>query len=225
MPCSSISVDPRAFTSCFEVLVRGFDLLVDALEFTDQLDGQAASGLADEVAGSDRRDQRAGLACGQKLLRPTGEQFQQQPVQPVDGLRPGPAELVTTVDEHPHHQQVRIDLDLHQIRGAQRNHRDRMGIHRVGLAAVAGGEHPHLRRQLRRHVKHRLTVVDQPVGDVLADPVAALDRPHPIGEPAAGGEHARRSRPCRCRTCPPRAPGRVRRRPRSWPSACADPSR
>jgi hypothetical protein len=57
------------------------------------------------------------------------------------------------------------------------------------LRVVAGGEHPHLRRQLRRHIQHRLPVVHQPVGDVPADAVAALHRPHPLGEPAPGSEH------------------------------------
>jgi hypothetical protein len=59
----------------------------------------------------------------------------------------------------------------------------------VGLAAVAGGEHPHLRRELRWHVDHRLTVVDQPVREVLADAVAALDRPQPIRILTASVEH------------------------------------
>lgn len=59
----------------------------------------------------------------------------------------------------------------------------------MGLAAVAGGEHSHLRRQFRGYVEHCLTVVDQAVGDVFADAVAALDRPDPIGVLAAGGEH------------------------------------
>jgi acyl-CoA dehydrogenase len=43
-----------------------------------------------------------------------------------------------------HHHQVLIDLHLDQARAAQRDHRHRMGIDRVGFAAVAGGEHPHL---------------------------------------------------------------------------------
>ena len=167
------------------------DLLVDGLELADQLDGEPAAGLADQVAGPDRGEQRAGLLRGQELLRPAGEQLQQQAVQPVDRLRPGAAQLVAAVGEHAHHHQVIIDLDLHQARAAQRDHRDRVRIDRIGLAAVAGGEHPDLRRQLRRHVEHRLTVVDQAVRDVLADAVAALDRPHPVSEPAARGEHLR----------------------------------
>jgi hypothetical protein len=110
-------------------------------------------------------------------------------VQPVDGLGAGPAQLVAPVGEHAQHLQVRIEANLHQVRGAQRDHRHRMRVDRVGLAAVAGGEHPHLSRQLRRHVQHHLAVVHQPVGDVLANAVAAPHRPDPLGAAPAGGAH------------------------------------
>jgi hypothetical protein len=56
---------------------------------------------------------------------------------------------------------------------------------RVGLAAVTGGEHPHLRRQLRRHAGDHLAVMDQAVRQVPADAVAALHRPDPVRELAA----------------------------------------
>lgn len=59
----------------------------------------------------------------------------------------------------------------------------------VSLATVTGGEDPHLRGQLRRHIDHALPVVDQPVRDVFADAVAALDRPDPLVELPAGFEH------------------------------------
>jgi len=113
-------------------------------------------------------------------------------VQPVDRLGPCPPELVAAVGEHAQHDQVVVDLDAHQARRAQRDHRHRVRIHRVGLAAVAGGEHPHLHRQLRRHVAHRFAVMHQPVLDVFADTVAALHHPHPIGEPSALGQHLSR---------------------------------
>ena len=64
-----------------------------------------------------------------------------------------------------------------------------MRVDRVGLAAVTGGEDPHLRGQLRRHIDHALAVMHQPVRDVLADAVATLDRPDPVGEQAARLEH------------------------------------
>jgi hypothetical protein len=64
-----------------------------------------------------------------------------------------------------------------------------VGVDRVGLAALAGIEHPHPRRQLRRHVQDGFPVGDQTLGDVPADPGATLDRPHPPGELAARGKH------------------------------------
>jgi hypothetical protein len=47
-----------------EVLLRGFDLLVDSGEFADELDRQPAAGLADQVTWLDRGDQPAGLGSG-----------------------------------------------------------------------------------------------------------------------------------------------------------------
>ena len=183
-----------------QLFLDRLDLLVDGLELDDQLDREPAPGLADDVAGLDGGDHCLGLVRGQELLCPAWEELQQQLVQPVDGLGPGPAQLVATVDQHPHHHQVVVDLNPDQVRGAQRDHRHRVRIHRVGLAAVAGGEHPHLRGQLRGHVDHGLAVMDQPMRDVLADAVATLDRPDPIRVLPASGKHLAHSRPCRCRT-------------------------
>jgi hypothetical protein len=51
------------------------------------------------------------LRCGQELLGAARDQLKQQPVDPVDGLGPCPAELVTPVGQHAQHHQVRGDLD------------------------------------------------------------------------------------------------------------------
>jgi hypothetical protein len=51
-------------TSSLRSLFGGFDLLVDPLELTDQLDREPATGLPDEVAGLDGRGQDAGLVGG-----------------------------------------------------------------------------------------------------------------------------------------------------------------
>jgi hypothetical protein len=45
--------------------------------------------------------------------------------------------------------------------------------------------------QLRRDIHNGLTVVDQPVRQMLADAVAALHRPYPLREPAPGLQHFR----------------------------------
>jgi hypothetical protein len=59
----------------------------------------------------------------------------------------------------------------------------------AGLAAVADREYPYLRGELRGHVQDGLTVVDQAVGDVLADAVAALDRPHAFRKSTTCPQH------------------------------------
>jgi hypothetical protein len=79
--------------------------------------------------------------------------------------------------------------DLHQARSAQGSQRDRVRIDRVSLAAVASGEHPHLRGQLRRHAGHGLAVMNQAVRQMPADAVAALHRPDPVREPPGRGQH------------------------------------
>ena len=189
MPCQVHQPAAGAVDQVGEFLFRDLDLLVDDDEFGDQLGGQPAAGLADHVARADGAQQGAGLLGGQELLRPAGHQLQQQVVQPVDHVGAGAAELVTAVDQQPQRDRGVVGDDLPQTFGAQGDHGDAVGIDRVGLAALAGGEHPRPGRQLRRHVHHGLAVGDQALSDVPADAVAALDRPQPVLVLAAGGEH------------------------------------
>jgi hypothetical protein len=51
-------------------------LLVDGLEFDDQLEREPTPGLADKAAGLDGGDHRPGFARGQKLRCPAREEFQ-----------------------------------------------------------------------------------------------------------------------------------------------------
>ena len=64
-----------------------------------------------------------------------------------------------------------------------------MGIGDVGLAALTDGVDPDLGRQLGRHIDHHLAGYEEPLCDVSPDPAAALDRPHPIWEPADIATH------------------------------------
>jgi hypothetical protein len=66
-------------------LLAGLDLAVDAF----QLGYQPSAGLAGDVARPGGRDQGTGLRRGQELLGSAGQEFQQQPVAPVDGLSTG----------------------------------------------------------------------------------------------------------------------------------------
>ena len=108
----------------------------------------------------------------------TADVLGEQPVQPVEDLRPGPGQLVAAVSQQPKHNQVLVDLQLPQPAGAQRHHDDGVRVVRVALAGVAGVEHPDAGGQLRRRV-------EDPLG-MPADDVAALDRPDPL-RPAADG--------------------------------------
>src|ERR1044072_4214439 len=64
-----------------------------------------------------------------------------------------------------------------------------MRVDRVGLAALAGGEHPCPRRHFRGHIDYGLAVGDQALGDVSSDAVAALPRPQPVPVTSAELEH------------------------------------
>jgi hypothetical protein len=66
-----------------ELVVRGLDPLVDADELADQLRRELAAGLAHQVTRPDRGQQRLSLGRGQERLRPTRDQLDQQPVQPL----------------------------------------------------------------------------------------------------------------------------------------------
>ncbi len=180
IPCRSVSVVPVAASSCVEFFVRGLLAGVDPLEIADQLRGDPAAGLAGDVTRADRGQQRFGLGRGQILLRPARDQLQQQPMQLGDHPGVVLAEGAATVDQQPQHRQLLVVDDRAQPGHPGADQRDRMRVGRVGLAALTGREHPGAGRQLRRHVDHLLTVGEQPVRDVPADALAALDRPRPL---------------------------------------------
>ena len=167
-------------------------------------------------------------ACcgGQELLGPAGEKLQQQPVQPVDGLGSGAAELVAAVDEHAHHDQV-VDRPAPA----------------PGSGCAARPRRPSARRPGRSCGRCRWRTpapaptasrgtsstvspsCDQPVRDVLADAVAALHRPHPVSELPPSRQHLRVAGLVGAEPAHRQHVARARRRPRSWPNACAGPSR
>ena len=124
MPCSCSRVDPRAVTSSVSSLSGTLVFLPVASSSAISPGGEPTADLAGRVPRPDRGDQRAGLPRGQVLLGPAGQQLQQQPVQPVDDLGAGPAQLIAAVGEHAHHHQVLLDPDLDQAGSAQGGQRD-----------------------------------------------------------------------------------------------------
>jgi hypothetical protein len=129
------------------------------------------------------------LVGGQELLRPAGQQLEQEFVDAVEQVGAGVSEAVAAVDQQPQRDRHIIDRNLAQSLGAQRRHGDAVRVDRVGLAALANGEHPRPSGQLRRYIHVRLAVGDQTLGDVPADAVAALDRPDPLRIAPPEGEH------------------------------------
>ncbi|WUV43188.1 hypothetical protein OG563_28635 [Nocardia vinacea] len=172
-----------------QLFVRGLGLGVDGLEIFDHFQHQTVPNPGCDVAQFDRIGHGPGLRRRQESLGATGHQLQQQPVDPIEGFSAGPAEFVPALDQQTERDQLRVHLHAAKIRRSQRGHRDRMRVYRIGLAAVTGGEHPHLRRHLRRYVDDRFAIVDQTVRQVSADTIATLDRPHPLGETLCRSNH------------------------------------
>ena len=209
-----------------QLLARNLDLPVEPVELGDEFRGQLAAGLAHHVTRTHGCEERLGLRRGQERLRPTRDQLDQQPVQPVHRQRPRGAELVTPVGQQPQRHGGVIHHHLAQARGAQRHHRDRVRVGGVGLAALPGGEHPGSRGQLGRYVHHRLTVGDQALRQMTAHARTSLDRPQTLRPPpsrvpprrTAAGGHPRRlaARPARPVVAAPDRHSPRARCPRCW---------
>src|SRR6266487_2794953 len=61
-----------------ELPIRGLDLPIDGFDLLDELPGEPVTGAPDQVGGFDAGQQGTGLAGGQVLLRPTGDQIEQE---------------------------------------------------------------------------------------------------------------------------------------------------
>jgi hypothetical protein len=78
------------------------------------------------------------------------------------------------------HRELGVTGDRAQPPHAGGGQRDRVRVGGIGLAALPGSEHPRAGRQLGRHIHHLLTIGQQPVRQMPADPLASLDRPDPL---------------------------------------------
>jgi hypothetical protein len=152
------------------------ELLLDR----DQLGSESTSDLADHVAWAHRRQDGLGLAGCDVLLALSWNEFGQQSVQPVRGLDPALAQLVTPIAQHPQRLHLRVVGEHPKATGAHRDRGDGMRVVRVGLAVVPGVELAGAGRQLRRHVHDVLTIGQQPLRQWPSGTVAAFHRPHPV---------------------------------------------
>jgi hypothetical protein len=117
--------------------VRGLLALIDPLEIGDELRGHPPAGLARSVPGTHRGQQRLGLGCGQVLLRPTGDELQQQVVQL--GHHPGVVltQRAAPVDQDPQHRQLLVVDDRPQAAGPGADHGAGVRVGGVGLTGPA----------------------------------------------------------------------------------------
>jgi hypothetical protein len=105
-------------------------------------------------------ENRLGLQGGDVLLRFPRGQLREQALQSVDGLDALPGQLLTPISEHPQRLQLDVIGQHPQPWGADRDHRDRVG---VGLAVVAGFEQPRPGGELGWNVDHLLPVGQRPL--------------------------------------------------------------
>ena len=156
-------------------------------------------------------------ACGadRNCFAPPGNQFQQQPMQPVDGLGAGPAELVAAVDQHAHHDQVVLDRPpaAAPARPGRTARPARPSARRPGRSCgrcrwrrPAPAPTASAARPPRAHRRARAGA--RCVGRCRCSPRPPT--PAHRSRRAGGPRRAsRRSRPCPCRTAPPRALARL----------------
>jgi hypothetical protein len=159
----------------FEFLGGGLLALVDPLEVTDQLGGDASACLARGIARPHGGQQGLGLGGGQGRLGPAGDELQQQVVQLGDHPGVVLAQAATTVDHDPQHRELLVVGHRPQAGHPGPDQGDQVRVGGVGLASLTGREHTGPRGQLRRDVHHVLAACEEPVGDVPTNAVAALD--------------------------------------------------
>lgn len=168
-----------------ELDVDGGDLAVPVLEVTDLIGDELAAELADLVTGPDRGEQLLGLGDGELPWCASGQQGDEVPVDAAHALGAQADELLASLGHQPQCLGAAVDGDLGQVWGVQGDHGDGVGVGVVVLAAVALQVHAHERGTAGRDVHDSFARGKQTLGEVLADAVAAFDRPGPFPPLAA----------------------------------------
>jgi hypothetical protein len=99
------------------------------------------------------------------------------------------AEGAATVDEQAQDRELLVVDDWPQPGHPGADQRHRVRVCRVGLSSLPSGEYPCSGRELRWDIHDLLTVAQQPVRDMPADALTALDRPGPLRESPAVSEN------------------------------------
>ena len=81
----------------------------------------------------------------------------------------------------PQHDRLVVGPDLLAHRRAERGDRDRAGVIRVILVRCPGGQQPDPGAELGLDIKHLLAGRHELLGQHMAEPARALNRPGPLG--------------------------------------------
>ena len=118
-----------------ELFVGGLLPGIDPLQVADQLGCQSASGFAGHVTWSHTCEEGFGLGRGQVLLRPAGNQLQQQGVQLGDLPSVLLAELAAAVGQHAQDVEIGIGQGM-RPRHSGAGQGDGVGVGGVCLASL-----------------------------------------------------------------------------------------
>ena len=88
-------------------------------------------------------------------------------------------QVVMPFRQHAQHRRVIFGPDTNESPVVDRDDRGRARIVGVVLVCALVVEHPHPRRQLRRHVQHGLARGDELLCQQCAQATRSFDRPHP----------------------------------------------
>ena len=133
-PNSSVSVVFDALTAA---VIRGLvsrQLVVEAAQVGDELDGDGVSGRGHRPGGLELVEQTGGLSCADLAGDPAGDELAQHRVQPAGDPGAVPGQVTVTLRPHLHHLGVILGAHLRHRRRAQRRDGHRTGV--VGIVLV-----------------------------------------------------------------------------------------
>src|SRR3954449_3611247 len=206
MPRKSIRCEPRARTAPASSLVRAFSLASVATRSATSSTAIRRVVLPTTNLGLTVASSRLALVEVRSFPAPPGmSSVSSRCNRFTVCTRAAPRrELITPIHQQSQRHQILIKGEHPKVRSTQCRRSDRVGIGSVGLAGVAGIEHPHPCRELGRDVDHPLTVGEQPLRQRPTHPVGTLNGPpmvrplpahvaeHCLVVPAAGTEAAGR---------------------------------
>jgi hypothetical protein len=145
-----------------------------------QLGGGLAARLGHRTGRGRLLADPGGLACGDLVRYPAGNQLTQHGLEPAGDLVAGPGKITMAPGPHRQHDGVAIGGHLLAARGPQRRHRRRPGIVRAGLVRVAGLQQPDPGSQPGLHIATRSPAAASRRAGSRPGPRAPFCRPGPL---------------------------------------------